>query len=306
LKSSHKHRQAERQQEQVKETMKDFSGKVAVITGGASGIGLAIAREAAARGMKLVLADIEASALEKAADELASAGADIITVVTDVSDAAAMENLEAKTFGAYGAIHLLFNNAGVGGGGCIWELDTDYWQWVLGANLWGVIHGMRVFTKHLLAQGEGHIVNTASVAGLMSAPGTGPYTVSKHAVVALSEVLAGELRNANAAVGVSVLCPSFVDTKIYLAERNRPLPDSRKNDPAYIEEQKVLGELAGEFFKTAMSPADVATQVFEAIEQNRFYILTHPGVKEQVEKRMQAILHDGKPTVTGPEEFPYE
>lgn len=285
--------------------MQDFNNKVAVITGAASGIGFAIAREAATRGMKLVLADIEVAALEKAAQVLTSTGADLITVVTDVSDAASMENVEAKTFSAYGAVHLVFNNAGVGGGGCIWELDTDYWQWVLGANLWGVIHGMRVFTKHLLAQGEGHIINTASVAGLMSAPGTGPYTVSKHAVVALSEVLAGELRNANAAVGVSVLCPSFVDTQIYLAERNRPLPDSKKNDPAYIEEQKVLGEMAGDFFKTVMSPTDVAKQVFEAIEQNRFYILTHPGVKVHVEKRMQAILNDGKPTVTGPEEFPF-
>ena len=284
--------------------MKEFQGKVAVITGAASGIGYGIARAAAARGMKLVLADIESAALEQAASTLRAGGADVLAVVTDVSRADAMENLEAQTLATYGAVHLVFNNAGVGGGGCLWELDTEYWQWVLGANLWGVIHGVRLFTRHLIAQGEGHIVNTASVAGLMSAPDTGPYTVSKHAVVALSEVLHGELRNAGANVGVSVLCPSFVDTKIYLAERNRPLPPEKKNDPAYIEEQKVIGELAGEFFRTALPADAVAQQVFEAIAQQRFYILTHPGVKAQVQQRMEAILHDGQPTVTGPGDFP--
>jgi NAD(P)-dependent dehydrogenase (short-subunit alcohol dehydrogenase family) len=202
-------------------------------------------------------------------------------------------------------VHLLFNNAGVGGGGCLWELDTEYWQWVLGANLWGVIHGVRLFTKHMIAQDEGHIINTASVAGLMSAPTTGPYTVSKHAVVALSEVLYGELRNANSKVGVSVLCPSFVDTKIYLAERNRPMAEDKRNDPAYVAEQKMIAEFAGDFFKTTLSPEQVAKQVFEGIEENRFYILTHKDVKGQVEKRMQAILNDGKPMVSGPEEFPF-
>lgn len=284
--------------------MKAFQGKVAVVTGAASGIGLALAQAAAARGMKVVMADIEQPALEAAVQSVQATGAAVTGVVTDVSSAASMENLEAKTLATFGAVHLVFNNAGVGGGGCLWELEPDYWQWVLGANLWGVIHGVRLFTKHLIAQGEGHIVNTASVAGLMSAPGTGPYTVTKHAVVALSEVLYGELRNANASVGVSVLCPSFVDTKIYLAERNRPLPDDKKNDPAYIEQQKLIGELAGEFFKTTLSPAAVAEQVFAAIEQQRFYILTHPGVKAEVQQRLEAILNDGVPSVTGPEAFP--
>ncbi len=284
--------------------MKDFKNKVAVITGAASGIGFALAEAAAGRGMKLVLADIEAAALQRAADSIEASGAEVLAVVTDVSNAASMENLEAKALARFGSVHLVFNNAGVGGGGCMWELDSDYWQWVLGANLWGVIHGVRVFTKHLIAQGEGHIINTASVAGLMSAAGTGPYTVSKHAVIALSETLYAELRNANANVSVSVLCPSFVDTKIYLAERNRPLPAEKKNDPAYVEEQKMIAELAGDFFKTTLSPAAVAQQVFEGIEQDRFYILTHPGVKPEVEKRMQAILQDGKPSTSGPEAFP--
>jgi NAD(P)-dependent dehydrogenase (short-subunit alcohol dehydrogenase family) len=285
--------------------MKEFTGKVAVVTGAASGIGFALAKECAQRGMKLVLADIESQALEKAKAELAPLCADILTVVTDVSDASSMDALAEQTLKQYGAVHLLFNNAGVGGGGCLWELDTEYWQWVLGANLWGVIHGVRLFTKHMIAQDEGHIINTASVAGLMSAPTTGPYTVSKHAVVALSEVLYGELRNANSKVGVSVLCPSFVDTKIYLAERNRPMAEDKRNDPAYVAEQKMIAEFAGDFFKTTLSPEQVAKQVFEGIEENRFYILTHKDVKGQVEKRMQAILNDGKPMVSGPEEFPF-
>lgn len=284
--------------------MQTFQDKVAVITGAASGIGLGLAQAAAARGMKLVLADIEAAALDAAATALRDNGAVVHAVVTDVADAAAMENLERETLQAFNAVHLVFNNAGVGGGGCLWELDTDYWQWVLGANLWGVIHGVRVFTKHLIAQGEGHIVNTASVAGLMSAPGTGPYTVSKHAVVALSEVLYGELRNAGATVGVSVLCPSFVNTRIYAAERNRPLPEAQKNDPTRIAERQALEELAGAFFQQALSPEAVAEQVFEAIVQKRFYVLPHAGIKTQAESRLQAILNDGAPTARGPEDFP--
>lgn len=285
--------------------MKSFKDKVAVITGGASGIGFGLAEHAVSLGMKVVLADIEAKALQAAADKLKARGGAVLAVQTDVSDAASMDNLCAQTLAEFGGVHLLCNNAGVGGGGCLWELDTDYWQWVLGVNLWGVIHGVRVFTKHMLAQGEGHIVNTASIAGLMSAPGTGPYTVSKHAVVALSETLYGELRNANTGVSVSVLCPSFVDTKIYAAERNRPLEESVKNDPKRVEEQKVIEELGASFFSTALAPAKVASLVFDAVAANRFYVLTHPqGSLQQVEKRMKTIMEGGNPSVTGAEEFP--
>lgn len=289
--------------------MKNFAHKIAVITGAASGIGLGLAERAAKEGMKLVIADIEQQPLDEAEKKLRALGAkDILSVVTDVSKADQMDALAAKTIDKFGTVHLLFNNAGVGGGGCMWELDTDYWEWVLGVNLWGVIHGIRTFTKHMVAQKEGHIVNTASIAGLMSAPTTGPYTASKHAVVGLSETLYGELRNAEANVGVSVLCPAFVDTKIYAAERNRPLSDDLKNDPTRIAEQQAIEELAAEFFSTAaMSTELVADQVFEAIKNNQFYILTHPkGSQEQIQKRMQSILDNGHPSVTGPEEFPFE
>jgi NAD(P)-dependent dehydrogenase (short-subunit alcohol dehydrogenase family) len=289
--------------------MKEFRNKVAVVTGAASGIGLGIAKYAAREGMKLVIADIEDKPLHAAAEQLTALGAaDVLAIKTDVSKADEMDALAAKTIEKYGTVHLLFNNAGVGGGGCMWELETDYWEWVLGVNLWGVIHGIRTFTKHMVAQKEGHIVNTASIAGLISAPATGPYTVSKHAVVGLSETLYGELRNAEANVGVSVLCPAYVDTKIYAAERNRPLEDAVKNDPARIAEQKTIEDMASEFFSTAaMATEAVADQVFDAIRNNNFYILTHPkGSKIQIEKRMNEILDGGQPSSTGPEDFPFE
>jgi NAD(P)-dependent dehydrogenase (short-subunit alcohol dehydrogenase family) len=288
--------------------MKDFKGKVAVITGAASGIGLGLAERAAKEGMKLVITDIEEVPLKAAEASLRKLGAvDVISVVTDVSKADQMDALAEKTIAAFSTVHLLFNNAGVGGGGCMWELDTEYWEWVLGVNLWGVIHGIRTFTKHMVAQNEGHIVNTASIAGLMSAPTMGPYNVSKHAVVTLSETLYGELRNGGHKVGVSVLCPAYVDTKIYAAERNRPLDEAAKNDPARIEEQKAIEEMAAEFFSTALSTETVADQVFDAIENDTFYILTHPkGSVEQVGKRMTTIMEGGHPGVTGPEEFPLE
>lgn len=286
--------------------MKEFKGKVAVITGAASGIGFGLAQRAAKEGMKIVAADIEEKPLLEAAEKLSALGAaEVLTVVTDVSKAEQMDALAAKTIEKFSTVHLLFNNAGVGGGGCLWELDTEYWEWVLGVNLWGVIHGIRNFTKYMVAQKEGHIVNTASIAGLMSAPTMGPYNVSKHAVVTLSETLSGELKACDANVGVSVLCPAYVDTKIYAAERNRPLDEAVKNDPARIEEQKVIEEMAAEFFSTALSTENVADQVFDAIANESFYILTHPiGSKEQVEKRMRTIIDGGQPSVTGPEEFP--
>lgn len=286
--------------------MQSLKGKVAVITGAGSGIGLAIANRAAREGMRLVLADIEQSALDKAAQEMNVYGVEYVTVATDVSRADDMKRLEQRTLDRYGTVHLVINNAGVGGGGCIWELEQDYWEWVLGVNLWGVIHGVRRFTPHLVAQNEGHIVNTASIAGLMSAPDTGPYTVSKHAVVALSEVLAGDLRRAGAdGVGVSVLCPSFVDTRIYAAERNRPLPEAVRADPRWQEEQRAIEEMAATLFSAAMSADKVADMVMEAVRENRFYVLTHPeGTREQVRRRMQCIIDGKAPDLSGPEDYP--
>lgn len=291
--------------------MTSQQGKVAVITGGASGIGLAIAHKAAREGMKVVIADINSQQLEAAADAIRSEqahtpGCEIITSVTDVASADAVHNLARLATESFGGVHLLCNNAGVGGGGKCWELDLDYWDWVLNVNLRGVINGIREFTPHMIAQNEGHIVNTASIAGLMSAPDTGPYTVSKHAVVALSEVLAGDLRRAGADnVGVSVLCPSFVNTNIYRSERNRPVAEAKANDPERQAELDVIEEMAASLFSSAMPAADVAELVFDGIRARRFYILTHPeGSRAQVRKRMQTILDDGYPSVTGPEEFP--
>lgn len=281
--------------------MKAFAGKIAVITGAGSGIGLGIARRCARENMQLVLVDIEQQALEQAQQEVDTLGTgSSIVRQLDVSDAVQVEALATEVFEQYGAVHLLVNNAGVGGGGrnC-WELDLEYWQWVLGVNLWGVIHGIKYFTPAMLKQSEGHIVNTASVAGLMSAPGSAAYNVSKHGVVTLSETLHGELRNASAAIGVSVLCPSYVDTRIYAAERNSP----QGIEPS--QEQQAMEAAAGEFFAAvAMSTEKVADKVFEAIIDERFYVLTHPGIKQQVDKRSQAIINDGAPEFTGAEDFP--
>lgn len=194
--------------------MQDFEGKTAVITGAGSGIGRALAEAAARRGMRLMLSDIEPGPLAETVSLLQAEGAELAQMACDVSDEGQVADLAAQTRATFGAAHLLFNNAGVGGGGNLWELEPAYWRWVLDVNLFGVIHGIHHFTQGMIDQGEGHIINTASIAGLMSAPTTGPYTVSKHAVVAISELLHGELRQANAPVGVSVLCPSFVDTRI--------------------------------------------------------------------------------------------
>ncbi|MEH6584808.1 MAG: SDR family NAD(P)-dependent oxidoreductase [Halioglobus sp.] len=286
--------------------MKDFNNKVAVVTGGASGIGFALARHALDQGMKVVIADIEQAALDQAVIDL-DGGENLLALVTDVASSTAMEELARKTNEAFGSAHLLFNNAGVGGGGPIWEQSEADWEWLLGINLWGVIHGMRLFTPQMIAQGEGHIVNTASIAGLISAPGTSTYTVSKHAVVALSEVLFGDLRNAGADVGVSVLCPSYVNTKIHDFERNRPGAKDVQLSEEQLAEKQAIDEATQGFFSTARSPAAVAEQVFDAITKDQFYILTHPeGSKVQVEKRMRGILDNNNPTVAGPEDFPLE
>src|SRR6266516_7473920 len=203
--------------------MKDFQDKVAVVTGAASGIGRALAGKSAQEGMKVVLADVEESALKQAEDELKASGAEVLAVRTDVSKADEVEALSQRAFATYGAVHLLCNNAGVGAGTTVWGSSLADWQWVLGVNLWGVIYGIHYFVPRMLAQdSEGHIVNTASAAGLISRPGTGIYKVSKHGVVTLSETLALELAARGAKLKASVLCHEFVYTRIFDAERNRP------------------------------------------------------------------------------------
>ena len=285
--------------------MDNFAGKVAVITGAASGIGLALSKKAAALGMRVAMSDINADELAQAREQLPG-DAEVITVACDVAREEQVAKLASQVFDQWGAAHVLANNAGVGAGGAIWELDSEYWRWVMDINFYGVIHGIQQFVPQMIKQGEGHVVNTASIAGLMSAPSTGPYTVSKHAVVALSELLYGDLRKVEAGVGVSVLCPSFVNTHIYEMQKHQPMDEAVRNDPARIAEQEAIEQATGEFFKAnAIAPEQVADQVFAAIESDQFYILTHPnGSREQIEQRMRAILDNGAPPATGPENYP--
>ncbi|MCX6379797.1 MAG: SDR family NAD(P)-dependent oxidoreductase [Armatimonadetes bacterium] len=274
--------------------MKEFTGRVAVITGAASGIGRAIAERCAQEGMKVVLADIEAGALEKAEAALRASGATTLSVITDVSRADSVVNLADRTYEAFGAAHLLFNNAGVGGGGFVWENSLADWEWVLGVNLMGVIHGVRAFVPRMLAQGEeAHIVNTASVAGLTSPPGMSAYSVSKHGVVNLSEILHHELTLIGANIKVSALCPGFVKTRILESERNRPngfAPVQDTSTPSAVREAIRQGVEAG------MPPEEVASCVFEAIRQECFYILTHPEYKVAIRQRMEGILNERTPS----------
>jgi NAD(P)-dependent dehydrogenase (short-subunit alcohol dehydrogenase family) len=278
--------------------MKQFQGKVAVVTGGASGIGLALAQRAAAEGMKLVLADIEEGALAAAAAELKGAGADVLSVKTDVSRGEEVENLAARTMQAFGGAHLVFNNAGVGGVRVkTWQASAKDWEWVLGVNVWGVIHGVRVFTPILLRQGEeGHIVNTASAAGFVSMASTAPYAVSKHSVITLSEVLYHDLKMENAKVGVSVLCPAWVGTNIWNAQRNRP---AKLLDHAETEEERARREEVRKLLhKGKVTAADVADLTFAGIVNDQFYIFPHPKIRNDIQTRMEDILALRNPTRT--------
>jgi len=272
--------------------MQELNDKVAVVTGGASGIGLAMAERFAASGMKLVLGDIEADALEAAATSLRAAGAEVATLVCDVSHAAEVDALRDLAVDAFGTAHVLCNNAGVGGGGMLDELTDNDWNWVLGVNLMGVVHGMRAFLPLLKVQGEGHIVNTASVAGLFAAPFMGPYSASKFAVVAISETLFHELKMTGSEVGVSVLCPAWVRTKIHQSERNRP---DRFVDGGVDETPAEALSMISAVIEAGMPPAEVADHVVEAIQQKRFYILTHPDTKAAIRNRMEAILAEEDP-----------
>jgi NAD(P)-dependent dehydrogenase (short-subunit alcohol dehydrogenase family) len=278
--------------------MQEFTDKVAVITGAASGIGRALAERCAHAGMKVVLADVDVDALTTTEAALKAAGVLVVAVATDVSKAQEVDALAQQTLAAFGAVHLLCNNAGVWGGISAWESSLADWEWVLGVNLWGVIHGLRTFVPLMLAQEtEGHIVNTASLAGLLTGRGPAAYRVSKHAVVALSEMLYHQLAQRAAKVKVSVLCPGGVDTQIIDAARNRPahLPVARPLRP----DEEAVREATQQAVRTGMSPAHVAEQVFQAITADQFYILTHPGGKAWVRTRMEDILQERNPTPQG-------
>jgi NAD(P)-dependent dehydrogenase (short-subunit alcohol dehydrogenase family) len=270
--------------------MREFKGKVAVITGAASGIGRAIAEHCLNEGMKVVLADINDSDLAKAETELRSLGENVLAVKTDVSSRSDVERLAQQALDAYGQVHLLVNNAGIGAGGSPWEATWNDWEWVIGVNLWGVIHGVKVFTPLMLAQNvECHIVNTASTAGLAVGGASAPYSVTKHGVVALSESLYMTLQRRGALVKVSVLCPGLVRTNIANAERNRPA--ALTNEPVELTPELKAGL---KFFKSAMDasvpPHEVAGKVFDAIRNEQFYILTHPEWMEVIRMRTENLL----------------
>jgi len=278
----------------------DFKNKTAVLTGAASGFGLECARIGASLGMNLVLVDVQQDALDKAAAEIQASGAVVLALKVDVSKAAEMEALGRAVQQRFGVPHFVFNNAGVGAGGLIWENTAQDWEWVIGVNLMGVAHGIRVFTPMMLEAAakdpsyQGHIVNTASMAGLLNAPNMGIYGASKHAVVSMSETLYQDLSLVTQQVGASVLCPFFVPTGITQSHRNRPADmAAAKPTRSQLIGQAMSDKAVGSGKVTA---AEVAQKVFDAIAANQFYIYSHPKAIASVQTRMEDILLARNPT----------
>ena len=280
--------------------MKNFQDKVAVITGGASGLGREFAITAHKLGMKLVLADVQQDMLDQTRSELEAQGASVLAMLCDVRKSEQVQALADATMAKFGAVHLLFNNAGVGSGGLIWENSEADWDWVMGVNVFGVVHGVRIFTKLMLACAqsdpafEGHIVNTASMAGLLNAPTMGVYNVSKHAVVSLSETLYHDLQLVEAPIGASVLCPYFVPTGIGQSHRNRPA-DVAMTGGATASQKAAQAMTVKAVESGKVSAADVAQITFDAIRDGQFYIYSHPGALAGVQARMDEIVHQKNP-----------
>ena len=272
--------------------MEELNGKVAVITGGASGIGLATARAFAAEGASIVIADIEAAALAEAEASLAASGP-VLAVSCDVSDPAQVDALRDAAVERFGTVHIVHNNAGVSTGGAVWTHTPEDWDWVLGVNLMGVVHGVRLFTPMMLDAARqdpawrGHIVNTASMAGLLTPPNMGIYNVSKHAVVSLTETLYQDLALVTDQVGASVLCPYFVPTGIGRSERNRPDAPAAPPTRSQLIGQAMNDKAVGSGKVTA---AEVAQIVFDGIAANRFYLFSHPQALGNVQSRMESIV----------------
>ena len=281
--------------------MKTFKGRTAVITGGASGFGREFARIAQRLGMHIVIADVQQDALDKARGEIEASGGSVLALKVDVSKTDQIQSLADATLKRFGVPSLVFNNAGVGGtGGLVWEASSQDWEWVIGVNVWGVVHGTRIFTPLMLeaaaqdASFEGHIINTASMAGLLTAPNMGVYNLTKHAVVALTETLYQDLKLVTGQVSASVLCPYFVPTGIHQSDRNRPTELAREKPPTRSQQiARAMSEKAVTSGK--VSAAEVAESVFEAIANNQFYVYSHPKALGNVEQRMRAIVEIRNP-----------
>ena len=280
--------------------IESLAGRTAVITGAASGFGLEASHVAAREGMNVVMADVQAGALERAAAEVAARGAPVLAFALDVSKAAEVQALADATQARFGAPHFVFNNAGIAVGGLIWEHTLADWEWLVGVNLMGVAHGVRVFTPMMLAAAaadpgyRGHIVNTASMAGLVNAPNMGVYNVTKHAVVALSETLYQDLRLVTDQIGASVLCPFFVPTGIGRSERNRP-------DEACAQEPTRSQQVAKAMMDKAVSAGKVSAEevvqrVFDAVREGRFYVFSHPKALAGVQTRLEDVLQSRNPS----------
>jgi NAD(P)-dependent dehydrogenase (short-subunit alcohol dehydrogenase family) len=280
--------------------VKEFAGKVAVVTGAGSGMGRAFARRFAREGMKIVAADIETGALDQAVGELLASGAEAIGVAADVSSFQAVRELADAAVAAYGRVHVVCNNAGVEGylDGAIWEATSNDWQWTLGVNLMSVVHGVRVFVPLLLAQGEeGHVVNTVSMTAVTA--GRNMYGITKHAVLALTEVLHADLRERGAPIGVSALCPGIIATNLFHGSRNRP-QELRDHTPAPgAERGRGLRERMHARLAEGMPPAEVADQLIEAIREDRLYVLTDHDWDEQISERSANILTGTNPVIPG-------
>ena len=279
--------------------IENFKGKTAVLTGAGSGFGLECARIGAKLGMNLVLVDVQQDALDKAEAEMKAQGVQVLARKVDVSNAQAMEQLAADVKQRFGAPHFVFNNAGVGAGGLVWENSVADWEWVLGVNLWGVVHGVRLFTPMMLDAAksdpayQGHIVNTASMAGLLTPPNMGIYNVSKHAVVSLTETLYQDLQLVSDQVSASVLCPYFVPTGISQSHRNRPADLAAEKPTA----SQLIGQAQSDkaVGSGKVSAADVAQKVFDAVASGQFYIYSHPQALGNVQSRMEAIVMGNNP-----------
>ena len=279
--------------------IQDFKGRTAVLTGAGSGFGLECARIGAKLGMNLVLVDVQQDALDKATAEIEATGVRVLSRKVDVSDQAQMEALAADVQKTFGAPHFVFNNAGVGSGGLIWENSVKDWEWVLGVNLWGVVHGVRLFTPMMLAAAKadpawrGHIVNTASMAGLLTPPNMGIYNVSKHAVVSLTETLYQDLKLVSDQLSASVLCPYFVPTGISQSHRNKPADLASEQ----ATQSQMIGQAMSDKAVSSgkVTAAEVAQLVFDAISADRFYIFSHPRALGNVRARMEGIVNQTNP-----------